>query len=883
MKQDLYCRKFLGLVLAILCFAGVASGAEIPAGLEKIKADNWSIVGKNITISGGIHIPYGEWELYADEAVVNIESRDIEAFGNIRFYRWEKLTKTVTPSELARLKTISGLVVTVEGLEGDSWGGKKIKVSGLMLSDQFSARRMVGNLDSGYFRFDKFTMETETVVCSAKSAERFPNGKIEVHDAEVSSCEYLHDHNAHYSFGVKKAVLTPHAPDLPGLKEVDTTLGEYTIAMYDGFIKVYGIPLVWLPFFYKPKDENLGICQVQFGNSSTWGYYVNFSRKFDLLDYPSSSIRTYLDYYGRRGLGFGLRGIFAAENSRTELFAYGIYDLRTNETTKYDDYRIFVPNWRFDLRLSNVTHITPRLDFRGAINYSSDPYFTKDFFNHQYAVDPTPSTFAALEQQFDHFSASILFRPRLNNFYNTVVKIPEIRLDVPRQELFNTNVYYQGSMSAGYNMMKWIHFNRGFGPKGDLDVPGADLHNYETFRFSMTHFLYYPIRTDWFTLVPRAGLKFMAYSKSSKNPVDTDDLVRMFEAAETSNTTPIILNQYDNKGGSKVRLAGELGFELSTKIHNTWLNVRNSFLQIDGLRHIMRPYINYTYIDVWGASRKNIYYFDDEDRIQRQNFIRFGLENHLQTRSGGGTRTYFSMENYWDFHFENAAGFGGVKEFSRLGNICTKLTASPIKGLTISTEFAIDLTDQNGEVPDTIRNGKNEGKVGLNCRWLNRWSISLTYEPIEEVKFNLSYTYNRPYAVRSSYSMGSTLTNLDSGGYFDKYYGSHNEVFSASLTMPLTPDRRTYGTATVRYDVQDGNVSDFSLYIARKFHCVEVSFNLGIERNNRSDQSNAWNTSYSFQVTLLDMNSQRYTKGNTMLAKTNEILPSSNSVGSFFN
>ena len=875
-----YRKLLLGLFSsAAIFFSGAAFGAELPEGLEKIKADSWSVVGKNITVSGGVHIPYDEWELYADEAVVNIESRDVEAYGNIRFYRWERHNKEVSPSELAKLRTISGLVIGIDGLTGDNWGNKRIKINGLVLTDQFTAQRMVGNLDSGYFRFDNFAIETKTVVCAAKSAERFPNGRIEVHDAEFSSCEYLHDHNAHYSVSANKAVLTPHASDLPGLKEVETTLGEYTITMYNGFVKVYGVPLLWLPAFYKPRDENLGICQIQFGKGSSWGYYVSMSRNFEFSEYPESYVRTYLDYYNLRGWGVGARANFATENSRTELFAYGIYDLRPNENDDYRKYRIEVPHWRFNLRLSNVTHITPRLDFRGVINYSSDPYLTKDFFSDLYARDSSPATYAALEQQFDHFSASIYFRPRLNNFYSTVEKLPEVRIDVHRQELFGTNVYYQGATSAGYDKMEWIHFNRGY----KVDKPEYRLRNYESFRLSTTHFIYYPIRTDWFTLVPRAGMKFIAYSKSSKNPVYTDDLVRMFEAAQKSNIAPLVLNSYDNKGGSQVRLAGELGFELSTKIHNTWLDVRNSFLKIDGLRHVIRPYINYTYIDVWGASRNNVYYFDDEDRIQRQNFIRFGLENHLQTRTGGGMRNYLSMENYWDFHFETGEGFGGVKEFSRIGNICTILTASPFKGFSISTSFAIDPTNQNGEVPDTIRKGKNEGKVGLNCRWLNRWNISISYEPIEDIKLTLAYSYNRPYAARSSYSMGSTLTNIDSGGYFDRYYGTHNETFSATLSMPLTPDRRTYGAASVSYDVQDGNVSDFSFYIARKFHCVELSVNLTISRNNNDSDSNAWDTSYSFQLTLMDMDSQRYTKGNTMLSKTNGLLPSSSRAGSFFN
>ena len=157
---------------------------------------------------------------------------------------------------------------------------------------------------------------------------------------------------------------------------------------------------------------------------------------------------------------------------------------------------------------------TPRLDFRGAFEYASDLYFVRDFFSDRYAANPQPATFAAFEQQFDHFSASIYFRPRTNSFYTVSEKLPEVRLDIPRQEILNTNFYYQGDFDASYNRMQWIKFDY----KHDRET-GTRIFNklkdYQAYRFDTTHFLYFPIRLDWLTIVPRAGFKMTVYSKSS--------------------------------------------------------------------------------------------------------------------------------------------------------------------------------------------------------------------------------------------------------------------------------------------------------------------------------------------------------------------------------
>ncbi len=836
---------------------------------KEFNADSWQFAGQNI-IARGVYIPAGDIEIYADEAVINVESRDFEVKGNVRVFRWETTTGAVDMEKLARIENSPNTKTSIVDVVGDIWGEQQVKVSVSMLTDNITAQQLSGNLDSGYIQFKDAQMRFQTYVCRAESGERKPDGVITVKNVEISTCSYLECSHGHYSVGSTEAQFTPHKTEFYGLENLDTDVGDHSIFLTNGFVKLYGIPVLWLPVFYKPKDESPGLFSVQAGQSSDWGYYLLLSKRFQLTEYPHSSIRVLGDYYSKRGFGYGAKAEVETDTSSTEIFGYGIWDFDSNENDNYDKYRIKIPKYRYNFRISNVTHITPRLDFRGVFDLMSDPYFTRDFFSSAYNANPQPATYMSLEQQFDHFSASLYVRPKINSFYSTVERLPGFRLDAHRQEIFDTNLYYQGDLSMDYLKMDWIKFD-----KDNKKFPNEKLKNYSSFRLDTTHFLYFPVRFDWLTLVPRAGLKVTAYSNTSKNKVGIKDLNTLFQAADPQNRSGMLLNNYDDKGDAKLRFAGEIGLEASTKIYNTWQDVRSPFLALDGLRHVIRPYINYTLISKPNVSRDNLYYFDDIDRISEQHFVRLGIENRLQTRRGSSVRDYFTMENYWDLHMEEQDGF------NRIGDFCTILTATPIKDFTISTMFAIDAGNNNGEVPDTTRNGRNAGRPGINLRWLNRWNITLKYTPAPDWEFTFGYTYHRPYAARSAYSMGSTLTQIDAGSFFDKYFDDHTQTFQFGVRLPLTPDRRTFASYALKYDVKEGYIDSHTVQIIRNFHCFEVAAGLQWEHD---DDDNKYKQSFMFSIYLTGLTGPLQGGQNTVLSKADSAMrdPGSSRLGKFW-
>ena len=357
------------------------------------------------------------------------------------------------------------------------------------------------------------------------------------------------------------------------------------------------------------------------------GYYINLYRYFQIMDAPDFRVKVLCDWYEKRGFGYGVTGRIKSEESKTEFRVYNIYDEDPLETLDYSKYRLEIPKKRYDFKLSHLTHITPRLDFRGQMEFISDLDFLDDYFTARYKDNIQPPTYAALEYQADRASFSVLATARVNDFDSVVERLPEVRMDIFRQELFG-GLYYQSENSAGYLYNRWRSF--------DARSRYGKLENYGSARLDSLHMFYYPLMLDVLNIIPRAGFRLTGYSETSRNKITDEDLNTMFGAnsLEAGLKRALPFKNFDTRNGDKLRLMGEFGVEINTKIYRTWQNVRSAWMGIDGLRHVIVPYINYTYIPDPSFDTDKILYFDDIDRLQQQNFVRFGLTNRLQTRKG---------------------------------------------------------------------------------------------------------------------------------------------------------------------------------------------------------------------------------------------------------
>jgi len=844
-------RDFKKIGFVIILFAMISShvfalklGLGKSSGfnqLQNIKADSWSMVGDNIVVKGNVYIPYGEFTIYADKAVVNIKTKDLEAVGNVRIYQVVKKKAKVRLDQLAELSSYPQTAVNVFGYEIDPVGKQLAHVEVIHRGNMLKAKKVTGNLSTGYFQLVDFNARYDTFTMKAKTGTRLPGGKIKIKNGEISSCSYLENDNEHYSVKCSSATLTPQQTTGFGVSGGNADFGDHSIWAKNCTYNVYGVPVFWLPFIHKPKDESLGLFQLKGGYNTFWGAFFLFSKRYKLSDSPYSSVRLMADIYTLRGFGYGADADIVTEFSKTRILGYGLYDMKPYGTTENTtSHRLTIPHARYNVRVNNVTHLTPRFDFRGQLQLLSDYYFLYDFFKNQYNNNPEPSTYGAFEYQFDRFTASIFARAQMNDFFTTVENLPTFRLNFPRQQIFR-NLYWEGETSIGYNSMKWREFD-----KSRTRGNKVDPKNYNATRFDMLNMFYYNLKLKNFSIIPRAGVRLTYYSRSSKQSVSSTDVKALCAVAAPEGTSNANVVNYDAQGGSKVRFVGEVGVEASGKISRSWLNVRNAYWKLDGLRHVIEPYANYTYIPEPSSSRDHLYFFDEIDRIDKQNFVRLGLRNRLQTRRGpyGSEEIYswFSMENYWDYHFEGAESLGHIGDFA------TKIYFQPTEKVNIISFFSVNAGGNDG-----VAKASNEGGKSSVMSWLNKWEVMASYKPTEDINMFMSYVVQSPYTTHSVYSMGTNFTEIQGGGVFDQDYTALVQNIRFGFGVPLMPDRKLRAEYEFFYDFEAGYIRQQQVKIVKKLHCWDAAIELSQNRQNDSEGSTKYNYTAMMTLTLVGM------------------------------
>ncbi len=142
-------------------------------------------------------------------------------------------------------------------------------------------------------------------------------------------------------------------------------------------------------------------------------------------------------------------------------------------------------------------------------------------------------------------------RFQLNDFYEVTERLPEIALDIKRQPVFDSPVFYEGESS-------FSSLRRSFA----TDSP---FRRYETLRFdTFSQFLYPKTYLGWLSVVPRVGFRATYYSQS-RDVSDivfrpsNDPLIPEFLLPPPSVDMPL------QPGGDRLRTVVNAGIEASFK------------------------------------------------------------------------------------------------------------------------------------------------------------------------------------------------------------------------------------------------------------------------------------------------------------------------------
>lgn len=443
-----------------------------------------------------------------------------------------------------------------------------------------------GVLEGDYIRYDLANKEGEIAGADLKAFPWFATaeetGKVGPNEyvlknGYITTCD--HD-KPHYHLKAKEIRVFPNEKVIA--KNVVYYLGD--------------VPVLWIPYYYQPNIDLKAKVQFIPGVTSDWGYFllsawrmhIKGETKADLLlDYRTKKGFAFggnlyydLDDTGIEGLGKGLlRGYFIDQNG---FATYDPSEFRDEGTKQEWRRRI---QWKHRLDFDDET--VGMMEF----NKLSDEHVLRDYFYNEYEENnPVPANYISIINSKPNYSFSLEANKRFNDFYTVTQRLPEAKIDIFDQRLWDTPFYYGSTSSVTY-FEKEYEF---------LSSPPEKVGRADTYQK-----LSYATGIGPLSIVPYGTVEGTAYSKTKNQ------------------SQPAARGTF---GG---------GVDNFIRFHRVY-DVKTDYLGLDinGLRHIVVPKAQYYYTYRPSMSKEHFYQMDAIDALEHQNGIELSFENKFQTKRG---------------------------------------------------------------------------------------------------------------------------------------------------------------------------------------------------------------------------------------------------------
>lgn len=424
------------------------------------------------------------------------------------------------------------------------------------------------------------------------------------------------------------------------------------------------VPVFYFPFYSRRFDAAGNHFNFTPGYRSQFGPFLLSTYDWVLDEHLRGAV--HMDFRQQRGIGVGPDFAYNLGRWGTGLLSYYYTHDDAPRTNAALNDVLFENRQRlyFSYQSEPFTNFT----VKSLLRYQNDIGVLHDFFESEYRQNPQPNTFIETRKFWDNFSLNILAQPRVNDFYETVERLPDVRLTGFRQQLGPTPFYYESESSVGYYERLFAETNSA--PPGlDYAATRADTYHQITAPFTLF---------GWLNIAPRAGGRFTYYSESSGPGADTEDAYR-----GVFNT----------------------GAEVNFKASRLWPGVHSRALNLDGLRHIVQPSVNYVYVPRPDDRPFELPQFDYElpslrllpiefplynniDSIDSENTIRFGLANKLQTKRRGQVEDLLRWEIFTDWRLRPRTNQ------STFSDVYSDLTVRPRSWLSLDSQIRYDIHDE---------------------------------------------------------------------------------------------------------------------------------------------------------------------------------------------
>jgi lipopolysaccharide assembly outer membrane protein LptD (OstA) len=488
-------------------------------------------------------------------------------------------------------------------------------------------------------------------------AENFRTGKAPVFAAGVG----LHADVTNRVLRAAQSFLTTDDYAEPAYRirarELTIVPGEY-IEARGATLLLGSTPVFYYPYFRRSLRRHANFFTATPGYRSLYGPYLLSAYHFQLSEQIAGAVD--LDYRVKRGFGGGPQLRYDLDRWGTGEFKY--YYLH-DEDPGYDPQDQPIREYRQRLSFFHQAELATNLTAKVVVQRQSDAQVTRDFMEAEYKENPQPSTFLEVNQAWSNFSLDLLAQPRLNPFYETIERLPDLRLTGLRQQIGASPLYYESDSSVGYFQHRY---------------PDGVTNDFGALRADTYHQVLVPwVFGGWLNLTPRVGGRFTHYGEVDGEGSTLDE---------------------------QNRTVFNTGAELTFKASRVWTGTRNRLLEVQGLRHIVQPSLNYVYVPTPSHAPPELPQFDRElpslrllpidfpdysaiDSIDSQNVLRLGLRNKLQTKRHDEVDTLLNWALYTDWRLKPRP------DQSTFSDFYSDLDFRPRSWLTLNSEVRYDLDD----------------------------------------------------------------------------------------------------------------------------------------------------------------------------------------------
>jgi len=586
---------------------------------------------------------------------------------------------------------------------------------------------------------DELEVDAKPFFVVADKAQGIGRDTYVLHNAKVTTCLKKHP-DCHYHVRAKKVTVVP---------------GDYLKARsaqwYFGHL-----PCMYVPYWKRDLATDSGF-RFRPGYKSKMGAFLLSSYRQPVN--PALRMEHRLDYRTERGFAIGES--VAWHGPRNGLGNLDLYYLDDRKPIDDDEDAATsdIKNERYRFHLGHSQTLDPRtyMLIQGAL--LSDTDMLEDFFEQEYAESRQPENHVFLTRRYDAFTLSALANARLNDFYSNVNRLPEVSADFMRTQIDDSSVYYEGQTAAAF--LDMVH------------EKASTSSDYSTFRLDTEHMFYQPRRyVGWLNVIPRAGYRGTYYSRTRDTVTTTDPV-----------TTNTVTNTVDD--AAALRSVLEVGVETSFKAFKTF--------DANRLRHVLEPYVEYTFAPEPNIKPGELYQFDRVDELDEVHQVVIGARNKLQTKRNGRPFDLADVDLSTVCHFE--------KRSSHLFHeIVTDAEFRPNNWLAIDLDGRYDLVKSN--------------LAEINTR------------------FVISQTQWKAHVEH-------------------RYRNKDNNVLSCDVT--LLPNPRWQYNGFARYEFENGRVEEEGGHIQRNLDCLAIrlggSFLPGYRRTDGTERDDEFRVMLEFWLT----------------------------------